>query len=61
MYYVKTQKNAKHLALEERREAAETITENIYFFITKKRRKFEQKLKKNHFFTEISTILLRYG
>ena len=46
MYYVKTQKNAKHLALEEGREAAEKITQKIYFYITKKRRKFEQNLKK---------------
>ena len=46
MDYVETQKNAKHLALEEGREAAEKITQKIYFYITKKRRKFEQNLKK---------------
>ena len=45
MDFVEKRKYAQNLAFEVAREAAEIITFDSYFYISLKRRKFDQKLK----------------
>ena len=49
MDFVEKPKYAQNLAFEVAREAAELITLDSYFYISLKRRKFDQKLENSFF------------
>ena len=60
MDFVEKPKYAQNLAFEVAREAAEIITLDSYFYISLKRRKFDQKLKNFIFSLNFRQFLLRY-
>ena len=60
MDFVENRNCAQNLAYEVAREAAEIITLDSYFYISLKRRKFDQKLKNFIFSLNFRQFLLRY-